>query len=172
SQAFKARVTGVPQTKIATIELKPFSRAEAIEFLRRGFNEVGIEFKEYELVYDRIGGIPGWLTYFGFIYSENRDLQNSIKTTLDYAKKLIIKEFENFLKGREVARKRYYKVMEVLSNCGRWSDVKKALEYEEGTEISDSEIYNYLTQLEKHSWIIKEEDKYCPAEPLIGYSFI
>ncbi|AAK41763.1 ATP-binding protein [Saccharolobus solfataricus] len=155
----------------STVELKPFSREEAIEFLRRGFQEADIDFKDYEVVYEKIGGIPGWLTYFGFIYLDNKNLDFAINQTLEYAKKLILKEFENFLHGREIARKRYLNIMRTLSKCGKWSDVKRALELEEGIEISDSEIYNYLTQLTKHSWIIKEGEKYCPSEPLISLAF-
>ncbi|QIW24547.1 ATP-binding protein [Sulfolobus sp. S-194] len=156
---------------LSTVELKPFARHEAISFLKRGFDEVKIEFKDYDTVYETIGGIPGWLTYFGSVYLDTRNLKISIDKTLDYAKRLILREFENFLKGREVARKRYFVVMRTLVNCGKWSDVKHALEAEEGIEISDSEIHNYLRQLIRHSWIIKEGDRYCPAEPLIGYTF-
>ncbi|AFZ70726.1 putative ATPase (AAA+ superfamily) [Caldisphaera lagunensis DSM 15908] len=155
----------------STIELKPFNREKAIEFLKRGFEEINIDFKDYETVYEKIGGIPGWLTYFGFTYMEKKDLEESINLTLEYAKKLIIKEFNNFLIGREVARKRYETIMNLLKECKTWSDVKKALELEEGIEISDSEVYNYLMQLMKHSWIKKENRNYCVSEPLISQAF-
>mgnify|MGYP001772493122 CR=1 FL=1 len=153
------------------VELKPFSKEEAIEFLRRGFSELGIEFNDFEEVYNKIGGIPGWLTYFGFVYSQKRELEESINETLNYAKRLIKKEFENFLKGREVARNRYLVIMKEISKCANWSIIKHALEVNEGITISDSEVYNYLNQLMKHSWIVKKDEKYCPAEPLIGYTF-
>jgi hypothetical protein len=32
----------------------------------------------------------------------------------------------------------------VASECSRWSEIKRAIEYAEGREISDSELYNYL----------------------------
>jgi len=51
------------------------------------------------------------LTYFGFVYSQRKALEESVNETLNYAKKLIVKEFENFLKGREIARKRYLVIM-------------------------------------------------------------
>lgn len=154
-----------------TVELKPFSKEEATEFLRRGFSELGIEFNEFEHVYNKIGGIPGWLTYFGFVYSQRKALEESVNETLNYAKKLIAKEFENFLKGREIARNRYLVIMREISKCASWSTIKHALEVNEGNVISDSEVYNYLNHLVKHSWITKKDEKYCPAEPLIGYTF-
>jgi len=154
-----------------TIELRPFSKEEATEFLKRGFSELGIEFNAFEEVYNKIGGIPGWLTYFGFVYSQKKGLEESIAETLNYAKRLIKREFENFLKGREIARERYLVVMREISKCANWSTIKRALEVNEGVSISDSEVYNYLNQLMKHSWITKKDEKYCPAEPLIGYAF-
>ncbi len=61
--------------------------------------------------------------------------------------------------------------MSLLKDCKSWSEIKRALEFEEGIEISDSEIYNYLMQLMKHSWIKKDNGKYCVSEPLISQSF-
>ncbi|WP_338602627.1 ATP-binding protein [Sulfolobus tengchongensis] len=156
---------------ISTVELRPFNKEEAVLFLNQGFKEVNVTFNKEEETYERLGGIPGWLTYFGFSYLESRDYEASLKKTLDHARELIKKEFENFLLPRYIAKKRYYLIMKVLSKCGRWSDVKRTLEAEEGIEISDSEIYNYLTQLMIHSWIVKKNETYCPAEPLIGYAF-
>jgi len=144
-----------------TVELKPFSKEEATEFLRRGFSELGIEFNEFDYVYNKIGGIPGWLTYFGFVYSQRKALEESVNETLNYAKKLIAKEFENFLKGREIARNRYLVIMREISKCPSWSVIKHALEVNEGIIISDSGVYNYLNQLIKHSWISKKDEKYC-----------
>ncbi|ARM76679.1 AAA family ATPase [Acidianus manzaensis] len=155
----------------STVELKPFSKEEAMEFLRKGFEELKIPFNKEEETYEKLGGIPGWLTYFGFTYLESRNYEESINRTLDYAKLLIKKEFDSFISARYTAKKRYYIIMKVISRCGRWSDVKRALEAEEGIEISDSEVYNYLSQLTKHSWIVKNNEMYCPSEPLIGYTF-
>ena len=44
---------------LSTIELNPFTRDEAISFLKRGFEEVKVYFKDYDTVYETIGGIPG-----------------------------------------------------------------------------------------------------------------
>ncbi|BFH74661.1 ATP-binding protein [Sulfurisphaera javensis] len=155
----------------STIELKPFDKETAIKFLKKGFEELNISFNKEEEVYETIGGIPGWLTYFGFTYYQTRNYEESVRKTLEYAKKLIYREFENFLKPRYIAKERYYTAMRTISNCASWSEIKRSLEAKEGIEISDSEIYNYLIQLLKHSWIVKEDDKYCPSEPLIGKTF-
>jgi Predicted ATPase (AAA+ superfamily) len=64
------------------VELRPFSREEAIEFLERGFSEINIQFKEHEGVYLALGGIPGWLTYFGFRYYELKEFNRALTETL------------------------------------------------------------------------------------------
>ncbi|MEM0374128.1 MAG: ATP-binding protein [Sulfolobales archaeon] len=153
------------------IELKPFSRDEAVEFLKRGFEELGIEFHEYERVYSELGGIPGWLTYFGFRYYKTKNLETALNETLTYAKRLILNEFEHFLLNREIARRRYYLVMKATANCSSWSGIKKYLEAEEGIGVPDSELFNYLNHLIESSWLVKINEKYCPSEPLIGKTF-
>ena len=156
---------------MSEVQLKPFRRNEAIDFLKRGFEEQRVQFREYEMVYEEIGGIPGWLTYFGFTYTESRDLERSLKKTLDHAKKLVLKEFENFLVDKQTASKRYYTVMRVMAGCGTWSEVQRSLEAQEGVRISDSTLYNYLTHLADSSWIVKEKGLYCPTDPLIKIAF-
>ncbi|MEM0053538.1 MAG: ATP-binding protein [Nitrososphaeria archaeon] len=153
------------------IELKPLTRDEAISFLKAGFEELKIPFDRFEEVYEKLGGIPGWLTYFGFRYSEYRDFDRSLAETLNVARKLILEEFENFLKDKEIARKRYYTVMKTLSKGGRWNDVKHALESVEGVRVSDSIISNYLNKLCEISFIEKNNSEYKPTDPLIGWSF-
>ncbi len=156
---------------MSEVQLKPFMKDEAIRFLKKGFEEQRLAFNEYERVYKEIGGIPGWLTYFGFTYTENRDLEMALKKTIEHAKRLVIMEFENFLVDKQIARRRYYTVMRAVARCSRWSEVKRSLEAEEGIRISDSEVYNYLTHLLDSSWIVKEGDVYCPTDPLIGVAF-
>lgn len=156
---------------ISEIYLNPFSKELAIDFLKKGFEEVKVKFDKFEEVYENIGGIPGWLTYFGYNYYRTLDFDKSLKMALESAKKLIISEFENFLLDKYIARKRYYTIMRTVSSCARWSDIKRRLEDEIGHKINDSEIHNYLNQLQRSSWIIKENEKYCPAEKLIGYAF-
>jgi AAA+ ATPase superfamily predicted ATPase len=88
------------------VELNPFDREKSKEFLERGFKEVGISFNEYDKIYEELGGVPGWQTYFGYYY-QSRDYDKALELTLHTAEKLIRKEFENFLKSRMIAKKRY-----------------------------------------------------------------
>ena len=111
------------------------------------------------------------LTYFGYYYLQELDLNASLQRTLDTATRLITQEFENFLRDKSLARERYFTVMRAVSRCASWGEIKDSLEAREGVEISDTEISNYLRQLMRSSWIVKENGKYYPAEPLIGITF-
>ena len=154
------------------VELSPFTREQAVEFLKRGFEELGIGFNDFDKVYEVLGGIPGWLTYFGIKYYEYRDLERAIGETVSYATALIRQEFENLLADKPAARDRYLTIMRIIAReCAGWSEIKRGLEAEFGVEIGDSRISDYLRQLLDSSWIVKIGNKYCPAEPLIGMAF-
>ncbi len=154
------------------VELVPFTREQVAEFLRCGFKELGIEFSDFDRLYERLGGIPGWLTYFGLKYYEYRDLDRALNETVNYATMLIRQEFENFLADKAIARDRYLTIMRIVSReCAGWGEIKNGLEVTLGMEISDSRISEYLRQLLDSAWIIKLNDKYCSAEPLIGMAF-
>jgi hypothetical protein len=91
---------------------------------------------------------------------------------VDYATTLIRREFENFLADKAVARDRYLTIMRIVSRgCAGWGEIKNGLEVMLGMEISDSRISEYLRQLLDSAWIVKPNNKYCPAEPLIGKAF-
>lgn len=154
------------------IELQPFDAEKSKEFLQSGFKQLNINFNEFNIIYEKLGGIPGWLTYFGYYYYEERDLNKALSKTISTAIELIREEFDNFLKTRAIATGRYLTVMKTVTNCATWSEIKRALEAREGIEVSDSEIYNYLNQLTDSSWIVKEEGRgYCPSDPLISKVF-
>ncbi|ADY02263.1 ATPase [Vulcanisaeta moutnovskia 768-28] len=155
------------------VRVNPFTREQSIEFLKTGFREVGISVNDgvLESVYDELGGIPGWLTYYGFNYLQFNNHEEAIKRTLEYAVQLVRQEFENFLRGREEARERYYAIMGLCKSGCRWSDVKRILEAREGYRVDDKKITELLQNLVDASFLIKEGDIYRPSDPLITKAF-
>ncbi|NON63150.1 ATP-binding protein [Acidianus sp. RZ1] len=151
--------------------LRPFTKSQSIDFLRRGFEEANVPFNKEEDVYETLGGIPGWLTYFGYKYVQHKDFEKSMKETLEYVKGLIMKEFDNFLLDKQIAKERYLRIMKTVSKCATWSQIKNSLESLEGRRISDSEVKRYLDNLMDASFIEKKEEGYCPSDPLIGITF-
>ncbi|MGC8607765.1 MAG: AAA family ATPase [Vulcanisaeta sp.] len=153
--------------------IKPFTREQAIKFLKAGFREVGLSVSDEYLedAYNNLGGIPGWLTFYGFNYLQSGNHYESIRRTLEYAIDLIKQEFENFLKNREEARERYYTLMMICSHGCRWSDAKRYLEAKEGVRIDDKKITELLQNLVDSSFLMKENDIYKPSDPLIAKAF-
>lgn len=56
------------------VRLERFSRGQSVEFLRRGFNELGVEVSDdvIEGIAEYFDGIPGWLTFAGLRVAEGR----------------------------------------------------------------------------------------------------
>ena len=155
------------------VRINPFTREQAIEFLRAGFREVGLTVDEVALenAYNELGGIPGWLTYYGLNYVQLNDHGEAVRRTLNYAVQLIRQEFENFLKGREEARERYHLIMSLCRFGCRWSDVKRMLTAKEGYEVDDKKVTELLQNLVDASFLTKENDLYKPSDPLIARAF-
>ena len=148
------------------INVNPFDKQTAIEFLKEGFKEEGINFGDEERVFDVLGGNPGWLTYFGYIYTKTRDEERAIAETKNYAKRLLSKELCNFLKGRD--KRRYLKVIETCKEGCSWKEIKNSLEALEGREINDGTVHDVLNNLLEYSFLIKDGEKYVIADKLLG----
>lgn len=73
------------------IRITPFPSDKALEFLRRGFEEVGIKVTEESLheAVNNLGGVPGWLTYYGFHYLQEGDHRKALDKTITTGVSLI-----------------------------------------------------------------------------------
>ena len=151
------------------IDLKPFNREESIDFLEKGFNEFNIDFKDSEKIYSILGGIPGWLAYYGFKYvnKSNDPLNETIKNTSN----TIIKEFCNFIRGREMAFNRYCLILNKCIEKSSWSEIKKYIEVNEGNNIPNSVLNKMLKNLMDYSFIIKTDEGYELIDSMMKYAF-
>ena len=134
------------------VSTRELTREESIRFLKLGFSESKVMVNDNELndAVDKLGGIIGWLTYYGYVRSfGGRDLESIINDAVNLAKQ----ELENFLKTR-VNGRRYRVILRSLANDVReWGRLKRTLEDYEGVSISDRVIYEILTTLKNHSII-------------------
>ncbi|WP_243678255.1 ATP-binding protein [Vulcanisaeta distributa] len=93
------------------IELRPFDRERSIEFLRRGFKELGINVDDrvIERAVDELGGIAGWLVYFGRLYPPEKG-EDAINEVKEIGANLVRTELEELF-----SRSQYYRyIMERL----------------------------------------------------------
>ncbi len=141
---------------------RKLSRSESIDFLHRGFSELGFRVGDDEIMeaVDRLDGVIGWLTYYG--YSRvvgGRSLDDIVADAVELARK----ELENFLKYR--VSRRYRFVLKALAHgVKEWRPLKKTLEDIEKRSISNRVLHDIIAQLRKHS-IINDNLEY--TDPIV-----
>ncbi len=138
---------------IYEVRLRRFSPEESKEFLRRGFEEAGVNVGEdiLEEAVKLFDGIPGWLTFFGNHYANIRG--SSLGEIKDMAVRVAQEELKRLVETRG---RRYLIVMKAIARGAKtWSQVKRKLEEAESSTISNSVLSNILNSLEKLS-IIKD----------------
>lgn len=156
------------------VELRPFDRERSIEFLRRGgFRELGINVDDrvIERAADELGGIVGWLVYFGRLYPERGgvDAINEVKGGI--GANLVRSELEELF-----SRSQYYRyIMEAVAVLGRarWSDVMKYLMAKMGERPTNATLSRDLNNLVKMGgFLTKDGDWYGIPDPIVRYAVL
>ncbi|MCY0850772.1 AAA family ATPase [Sulfuracidifex metallicus] len=151
------------------VNVNTFDKETSIMFLEKGFEEHGINFRRGEEVYEGLGGNPGWLTYYGYVYVKEGD-GKAMENTRIYARKLLSKELCDFLieGGRLGSKERYLRVLETCKSGCSWKDIKNSLEALEGREVNDGTVHTILQNLLDYSFLVLEgKGKYFLADPLM-----
>ena len=149
----------------------PYSSSK--KFLEQGFQELGIEWPQnyIEDAVNKLDGIPGWLTYYGYYAYTTKNHREAVEKVLDEGSQLVRLEIEHFLAQRLQAKTRYKKILECLSiEPMKWSRLKLCLETAIGRRLNNSQYTRYLHELENYSFIEKEGEEYKLADPLIRYA--
>ena len=147
------------------LRLERFDESKSMEFMRKGFLEYGMDVDEGEMkeVYEIMGGIVGWLTYYGHFRAEGRlDHLKALEEVRRTAKGLVRRELTRFLESRKTAKKRYCCILKAISlGLSRWSDIKRYC-----NESNDKRFSEALRRLEKYSFIGRENG-YHLLDPLM-----
>lgn len=84
------------------MELKPFTREQSLDFLRRGFSKAGITISEdiINKAVDELDGVVGWLSLFGLTYISNPGPGGALDKAVGVASGGIVEEeFCNFVRA-------------------------------------------------------------------------
>jgi len=158
---------------INEITLKRFEKAKSMEFLKRGFaeNEIKISEDEASRVVEKLDGIVGYLTMFGYsaITEDNFDLQSNLIRTSEMAGKIVKKEINALI----AKSPNYGYVLNAIAyGMDRYSKVKKYVE-NNFAEISDTTLSKILLTLKKQSFInfkyYKSHKFYYFPDPIIAF---
>jgi len=148
------------------IETKRLSYEEARLFLQAGFKQIKRKISEEEIktVIEKLDGIIGWLTLYGYYSMKNE--KDPVNKVLEDAAKITASEIDNFLSNRQSARKIYLRLLEGLKSGLRWVEVKRLLEASIGKKINDRFVTKYLDELKKYGLITQQNEIYILADPL------
>ncbi len=149
------------------VRLRPLDRVKAIEFLRLGFRQAGISISEDVLTraVEELGGIIGWLTYFGHSYIRG---MGDLEAIVDDAAKLAASEVNRLLNMYGIAKARYVAALNAIaaSNGATWSEVRNFIMAKLG-KIPDTALSNILRNLERLGIVAKNNDVYAITDPVI-----
>lgn len=122
-----------------------------------------------ELSRRAFGGVIGWLTYFGYMYS--RVGKRSVNEVLDIASSLALQELEHALSLCSLARRRYVEVLKIIATLGEagWSEIKRSVEARLG-RIPDTALANILRNLVDLSMVLRRGRRYVIADNVLAYA--
>ncbi len=164
----EAPLYGRPYLEIAMPRL---SRSQSVDFLERGFAELGLEWPSsyIEEAVDMLDGIPGWLTAYGYHAYTTRDHRAALSRVTQEGAALAARELEAFLQPRAPARRRYILILECLAaRPMRWAVLKRCLEASLGRRLNNAQFTRYLHELEAYSFVEKRGEEYMLADPLLS----
>ena len=156
------------------ISLGRLSEAQSRDFLEKGFRQSGIKLDSTLLnkAIARLDGIIGWLTLFGSVCTKQDASLSAIEKVADAGKAMARSEFQTFLGTRQIASKRYARIMKQLaSGPASWSEVKRSVETLEGRAVNDRTITDLITALVKAGFVEKSGESYNIGDPLLAEAF-
>jgi hypothetical protein len=148
----------------------------AADFLARGFEQAKITPAAgvVDLAVKKLDGIIGWLTFFGSRSVERGGpTEDALNEAVERGSKLAASEFENFLKVRPAARKRYARIMGTAARleCTGWTALKQDLEIHERKRVANNVFSDLVENLCKGDFLSKGEDgTYSVSDPLFAHA--
>ncbi|MCL5412834.1 MAG: ATP-binding protein [Candidatus Marsarchaeota archaeon] len=149
------------------IYLGRFDAKTSEHFLSSGFKEVNAKISSGEIkdIVKELGGVVGWLTYYGHFRGVRHMGRNeALKGVFDEGSKIVTKEIEGLISR---SRGRYLSLLKSLSNGpASWAEIKSYAITKTGV-ISDSRLNALLQNLLKFGIIEKTKEKrYIIIDPI------
>jgi AAA+ ATPase superfamily predicted ATPase len=153
------------------IYLDKFSKEKSRDFLKKGFLEYDKKTEDSELdeAAEEIGGIAGWLTYYGYYRSVNNlSHKDAIDKVFDEGSKITVKEIEALISH---SRKRYIYILKAITNkINTWTEIKDYVTAKSGG-ISDTVLNGLLQNLLKFGLIDRgAKEEYELIDPIIKHA--
>ncbi|MGQ4915592.1 MAG: AAA family ATPase [Candidatus Asgardarchaeia archaeon] len=152
------------------ISLSRFNKEQSIDFLKKGFAEVGLNVSDKYInnAVSYLDGIVGWLVMYGFIAYQTGDPELALEQAVNDGMKLVKNELNKFLETRGIGKQRYLTILKILGEKKRrWKEIKKLLEFEEGKRLGNNQVSHYLNELVKYGIVMKKDAFYYLPDPIL-----
>ncbi len=148
------------------ITLNRFSREQSVDFLSKGFEEIRVEVHKGELerVVDRLDGITGWLTTYGYLRGvRGLSERDALEELFQRAQALVMEELSSLLSYS----RRYGLILKAVALGNEsWSDIKEYVEFK-GGRINDAKFSLLLKNLTKYGYLTKTGRSYAIPDPVV-----
>lgn len=150
---------------ITTMEIQRWGKSTSFGFLKDGCNESRVKYTDEDLssVVDRLDGMPGWLTLYGYHYALDPCTEKAMKKTIGEATKILRDELEN-VSSKALGWKRQLMILRELSKgTRRFSDIGSKL------GINNTALSHNLEMLHRLRYVSKQDDgEYVILDPLVS----
>lgn len=157
------------------VSLGPFSEETSKDFLREGLKNLNSENldEEINIVISNLGGIPGWLSHYGY-YRKDSDMKKALEKVKKEAEPYVKSELNRLLNYfYNVIGISKIKTLIALEYIGRdWKREKKVREYlEKRLNLNKKDTSKILDKLEEFSFLEKRNGQVRLVDPM-HYEFI
>ncbi len=136
------------------IVLERFTREQSSDFLEKGFEElrINVSSEELERVVDRLDGIVGWLSTYGYLRGVRKlSEKDALEELFRRAEALVMDELSSLISHS----RRYWFILKAVSlGNSRWSSIKEYVEFKAG-RINDAKFSHLLKNLVKYGYLKK-----------------
>ncbi len=153
--------------EIVKVVMNRLDRNGAMEYLKRGFGQLGMEVSDEEIMnaIGELDGLIGWLTLYGYERGVKKS-KDALEKTSKSAARIAATELVHFLQG--VKNRRLY--LSIMKNAaGRnWEELRTYVGKEMGKPLNPN-LFNYaLGRLVDYSFVEKRDQKYHLSDPLLA----
>jgi AAA+ ATPase superfamily predicted ATPase len=152
--------------EILKIVLNRLDKNKANEYLKKGFEQLGLKPSEEELdaAVDELDGLIGWLTLYGYEKGVKKSADALEKTSRNAAR-IAASELVRFLK-KVKNKKLYSSILKNASGVG-WDELRVRASKETGRQLNPNSFNLALERLTTYSFIEKKDGKYGLSDPLL-----
>ncbi len=151
------------------ISVNRFSKEQSMNFLEQGFRELSMEpnFEEIVEAVEKLDGIVGWLTYYGYYRAVERvDHKTALREVFERGSQLELAELEKLISP---SRNRYLGILKaVAQGATSWSDIRAYIMVKTGY-IDSKTFTQLLKNLVKYGYLARENKGYDIPDPIVKY---